>query len=186
MTDKQNFEKDINVPSKEIEYLDDAKECGYCSSLNDCCYCKNLACYELEEQLDQLKTEKEELNNIITNLENITDEFSAKINQLRVENEKLEKAVDDLLHKPEIQDKIHWKIDNEALLGSKDAWIYRLEKTLNEIKKICKMTLCNSLYCSLNYDHSKDFECEKTSCDSAKRRRFILEILQKISEVKNG
>ena len=56
------------------------------------------------------------------------------INQLKAKNEELKKRVDDLLHKPEIQDKILWKIDNEALLGSKDAYIYKLEKILTEIK----------------------------------------------------
>jgi hypothetical protein len=54
----------------------------------------------------------------------------------KAENEELKKTIDDLLHKPEIQDKILWKIDNEALLGSKDAWIYKLEQTLQEIKEI--------------------------------------------------
>lgn len=52
------------------------------------------------------------------------------------ECEKLNKQVNDLLNKPEIQDKILWKIDNEALLRSKDAWIYKLEQTLTEIKEI--------------------------------------------------
>jgi hypothetical protein len=58
--------------------------------------------------------------------------------ELKAENEELKKEVDDLLHKPEIQDKILWKIDNEALLGSKDAYIYKLEKTLTEIKEIAE------------------------------------------------
>ncbi len=56
-------------------------------------------------------------------------------------------------------------------------------KTLEEIREICNKTLCDYLQCSLNYNHSKDFECEKTSCNRAKRREFILKILQKINEV---
>lgn len=55
------------------------------------------------------------------------------------ECEELKKTVDDLLHKPEIQNKILWKIDNEALLGSKDAWIYKLRQALTEIKEIAEI-----------------------------------------------
>ena len=59
MTDKQNFEKDINVPSKEIEYKEDAKDCELAKG-GGCCYCKNIACYQLEEQLKaELKSAKE-------------------------------------------------------------------------------------------------------------------------------
>ena len=68
----------------------------------------------------------------------IIREFEQKLKAKEQECEELKKQVDDLLHKPEIQDKIVWKIDNEALLGSKDAYIYKLEKTLTEIKEIAK------------------------------------------------
>ena len=65
-------------------------------------------------------------------------ELNERYDQLEAENEELKKQVDDLLHKPEIQDKILWKIDNEALLGSKDVYIYKLEKALAEIKDFVK------------------------------------------------
>lgn len=61
----------------------------------------------------------------------------------------------------------------------------KLKDCLTEIKEICNKTVCDYLQCSLNYNHSKDFECEKTSCNRAKRRKFILQILQKISEVED-
>lgn len=111
------------------------------------------------EELEHKEQECEGLNKTITNLENIRDEFSAKLDQLKAENEELKKTIDDLLHKPEIQDKILWKIDNEALLRGKDAWIYKLEQTLTEIKEFV--------------------ENEMTpNCDTSI-------ILQKINEVKN-
>ena len=52
--DKKNFEKDINVPSKNIEYHNDAKDCELAKS-GSCCWCKNFACYQLEEQLKNEK-----------------------------------------------------------------------------------------------------------------------------------
>ena len=49
---KHNFEKDIDVPSKQkIMYDYNAKDCEQCSSDSVCCYCKNLTYYKLEEQL---------------------------------------------------------------------------------------------------------------------------------------
>ena len=59
-----------------------------------------------------------------------------KFKRKEQECKELKKQINDLLNKPEIQDKILWKFDNEALLGSKDAWIYKLEQTLAEIKEI--------------------------------------------------
>ena len=64
--------------------------------------------------------------------------------QLKAKNDELKKQVDDLLHKPEIQDKILWKIDNEKLLLSKDTYIYKLEKTLAEIKELLLKTSTDS------------------------------------------
>ena len=54
--DKNNFEKDIDVPSKR-RIMDDynAKDCEQCSPDSVCCYCKNIACYNLEEQLKKEK-----------------------------------------------------------------------------------------------------------------------------------
>ena len=123
------------------------------------------------------------------------------------ECENLKKQFNDLLNKPEIQDKILWKIDNEALLGSKDAWIYKLEQTLINIKEIAepyKMTVKKICGNCKKYDdcHAccyKDINCYKyTSSKTNACEEFtyldefvpnILEnnILQKISEceVKN-
>ena len=70
-------------------------------------------------------------------------------------------SYNDLLNKPEIQDKILWKIDNEALLRSKDAWIYKLEQTLTEIKEIAE---------------AESYLSPKTT------RLLVHKILQKISE----
>ena len=51
---KQDFEKDIDVPSKQkIMYDYNAKDCEQCSSDSVCCYCKNLTYYKLEEKLKQ-------------------------------------------------------------------------------------------------------------------------------------
>ena len=54
--DKKNFEKDIDVPSKS-RIMDDynAKDCEQCSPDSVCCYCKNIAYYNLEEQLKNEK-----------------------------------------------------------------------------------------------------------------------------------
>ena len=68
-------------------------------------------------------------------------------------------------------------------LKRKEQECEELKQTLEEIREISNKTLCDYLQCSLNYNHSKDFECEKTSCNRAKRREFILKILQKINEV---
>ena len=48
MTDKQNFEKDINVPSKEklSDYACDAKDCEQYSD-HICCLCRNREWYRL-------------------------------------------------------------------------------------------------------------------------------------------
>ena len=58
----------------------------------------------------------------------------------------------------------------------------KLKDCLTEIKEMCNSEVCDYIQCSLNYNHSEDFECEKTSCGRAHRRKFILDILQKISE----
>lgn len=172
MTDKQNFEKDINVPSKEIiTHSCDAKDCEQYYPEHICCHCRNAEwyglrdelkakeqeCEELKKELHKNFEEKDKLHLIIDRLleaggydtntasaedfegvyENMRYE-KQQLDQLEAENEELKKTVDDLLHKPEIQDKILWKIDNEALLGSKDAYIYKLEKTLTEIKEVVK------------------------------------------------
>lgn len=96
--------------------------------------CMYFNCYF--KQLKRKEKECEEWKNKLA--KSFADERKKEmfIDQLKEENEELKKTVDDLLHKPEIQDKILWKIDNEKLLLSKDTWIYKLEKTLTEIKDI--------------------------------------------------
>ena len=117
----------------------------------------------IEETIKPLMKRPDDLD--CYNLEWIVCAFANEFNQLKAENNELKKTVDDLLHKPEIQDKILWKIDNEALLGSKDACIYKLEKTLTEIKEIA-------------YAHKKDESVWNPY-------RQLDKILQKISEVED-
>ena len=81
MTDKQNFEKDINVPSKR-RIMDDynAKDCEQCSPDSVCCYCKNIACYQLEETIDgllkiqyQLADNNKKLRQTLTEIKEIAE-----------------------------------------------------------------------------------------------------------------
>lgn len=75
MTDK-NFEKGINVPSKEkIMYDYNAKDCEQCSSDSVCCYCKNIACYKLEEQLKAKEQECEKLTSKCSQLKQTLTEI---------------------------------------------------------------------------------------------------------------
>ena len=165
-------------------------------------YCKN--CYELTEELENhkrwIKDYKQKLEdaeefanakitqcgNLIKQLNETFEQLEAykmeaeegkEINaELKAENEELKKRVDDLLHKPEIQDKILWKIDNEALLGGKDAYIYKLKQTLTEIKEIAEANK-KYIYVSPSYfvaGDSLEFSFE-----------FTKDILQKISEVED-
>ena len=145
---------------------------GYCRIASLCDYAGHLCevtpnCYykklkAKEQECERLKNENYELTEEVS----IDRTLFAEIDQLKAENKELKKLVDDLLHKPEIQDKILWKIDNETLLGSKDAYIYKLEQTLTEIKN--KLTVHKTLY----YE-SKLIE------------KLHKEILQKISEVED-
>ena len=105
------------------------------------------------------------LNTIEVMLEN--EKLKEALKAKEQECEELKKEVDDLLHKPEIQDKILWKIDNKELLLSKDTWIYKLEQTLTEIKEIAEF-----------YNNS--------NMDNICYQDDIYEILQKISEVEDG
>ena len=98
---------------------------------------------ELLKQLDQLKVENLSLKR---GIEIAKEADKSWISKLKGENEELKKQVDDLIHKPEIQDKILWKIDNKKLLLSKDTWIYKLEETLTEIKEIASREAESSRY----------------------------------------
>ena len=78
--DKKNFEKDINVPSKNIEYHNDAKDCEQCNPDSVCCYCKNIACYQLEETIDgllkiqyQLADNNKKLRQTLTEIKEIAE-----------------------------------------------------------------------------------------------------------------
>ena len=99
-----------------------------------------------EQECEELRKANDEKNELLAKLGCPTTATAKRkvfclqeqLDQLKAENDELKKTVDDFLHKPEVQDKILWKIDNEALLGSKDAYIYKLEKTLTEIKEIAE------------------------------------------------
>jgi predicted RNase H-like nuclease (RuvC/YqgF family) len=139
------------------------------------CYYKQLKAKEQEcerlkeeaikrsKELIRIRKDRQECQKMNRNLHK-------QLDQLKAENEELKKTIDDLLHKPEIQDKILWKIDNEALLGSKDAWIYKLEQTLQEIKEIAEET--------------SQAKFRNNACIGC---AFLNDkILQKISEVEDG
>lgn len=61
-----NFEKDIDVPSKR-RIMDDynAIDCEQCTPDSVCCYCKNIACYKLEQQLQQANQKLEKIKSYI-------------------------------------------------------------------------------------------------------------------------
>ena len=146
MTDKQIIIDGVDVSGCEF-YNKDDKTCReangkYNIDICDFDKCENSNCYyknwqRKEQECEELKEQLKEMNEVIrteTTRCNLVNILKTELDQLKAENEELKKTVNDLLHKPEIQDKILWKIDNEALLRSKDAYIYKLEKTLTEIK----------------------------------------------------
>ena len=45
-------------------YNYNAKDCEQCNTDSVCCYCKNIACYQLEEQLKRKEQEYEELKSV--------------------------------------------------------------------------------------------------------------------------
>lgn len=103
---------------------------------------------ELENIEETVKPYMERPNDLdYYNLEWIVKGFAQQLDQLKAENDELKKTINDLLNKPEIQDKILWKIDNKALLGSKDAWIYKLEHALQEIKELTEKNYCEEGVC---------------------------------------
>ena len=176
MTDKEiiidgcEFQSDC-IEYKDISYLKIMPICAI-HELSIACHDKVNKCkyYKLYKQL---KAKEQECETLVCQL----DFEVQKKECLEQECEELKKQVNDLLNKPEIQDKILWKIDNEAVLGSKDAWIYKLEQTLAEIKDIAK-NMNNECF----YD---DFECK--DCDMKNGCTYFnkKQILQKICEVEN-
>lgn len=128
MADKQNFEKDIDVPSKQkIMYDYNAKDCEQCSSDSVCCYCKNLTCYKLEEQLEAYKMEAEE-----------GKEINA---ELKAENDELKRL---------IAKQKNAKIQLSKLKDKQYKEFCDMKQTLIEIKKVCNsvenIENVNSLY----------------------------------------
>ena len=132
--------------------------------------CENFSCGICEEENKIPKT----INHFTADCRMYPNCYYKQLKRKEQECKELKKQVSDLLNKPEIQDKILWKIDNEALLGSKDAWIYKLEQTLAEIKEIAG-NMNNECFYS-------DFDCKycdmKNGCTYHKK----IKILQKIRE----
>ena len=127
---------------------------------------KEQECEELKNIINEAKNSKLDLKSFLVG-EAVQNEYEQQLNQFKAINEELKKTIDDLLHKPEIQDKILWKIDNEKLLLSKDTYIYKLEKTLQEIKGIAEENI-----------RIADLE----GLNGVYRRGLAKQILQKISE----
>ena len=155
MTNKQNFDNGKFKVESEKLIINDIDVSG---------------CEKQGETINGITCGKGErirlANEIITKHKLCKDSPNCYYKQLKrkeQECEELKKTIDDLLHKPEIRDKILWKIDNEVLLGSKDAYIYKLGQTLTEIKEIAE----DESYIGF-WDEQ------------------ISEIRQKISEVQNG
>lgn len=68
MTD--NFEKDINVPSKGITHTCDATDCEQYYPEHICCHCRNAEWYGLR---DELKRKEQECERLEDKLDNIRD-----------------------------------------------------------------------------------------------------------------
>jgi chromosome segregation ATPase len=134
MTDKQIMECKYKFQSIE-------KFAGkpYCTLHNETCEFINFACdkncqvYEDYKQLKRKEQECEELNTTITNLENIRDEFSTKLDQLKAENEKLKKQVCGL--RPELK----YIIDKTCCKYNINAKYYH-EKIIEIINNLDKYT----------------------------------------------
>ena len=142
---------------------------------NPNCYYKQLKrkeqeCEKLKNQLERTKGLVTVGNKQLAEALKGYEELTSKCSQLEEENFELKEEVS--IDRALFEEIDQLKAENE-----------KLKQTLIEIREICNNTLCDYLQCSLNYNHSKDFECEKTSCNRAKRRKFILEILQKINKV---
>lgn len=161
MTDKQ-----INT----CEFFDICEAaCG--GTLEDIEMCH---CYELYKHIARKEQECDELKKqwdfSVTHKMILEKDYKAELDQLKAENEKL-----DTENKRLVAELANPVFDSFEELD-------KLKQTLSEIKEMCNSEVCDYIQCSLNYNHSEDFECEKTSCGRAHRRKFILEILQKISE----
>lgn len=153
MTNKQTIVNGVDVSECEFYWLEkdlcnNGNLTGDCQENKDCIYKR----YIRKEQ------ECEELNNTITNLENIRDEFSTKLDQLKSENEDLKKSI--LQECPNC---------GEEYLNYKGVELYYenndLKQTLAEIKEIA--------------------EWHTTKADSEDVQEDMKQILQKISEVEN-
>jgi hypothetical protein len=94
MTDKQNFEKDINTPNK-VHACD---ICGayYCNG-DDCRLYQKYAikeqeCEELKKIIDEAKNSKLDLKSFLVG-EALQNEYEQQLDQLKAENEELQKLI---------------------------------------------------------------------------------------------
>ena len=142
--DKKNFEKDINVPSKNIEYHNDAKDCELAKG-SSCCWCKNMSCYQLEQQL-KIKEKECENNKIAYQMEvdiynqeclKLLEELREtleQLDQLKAENEELKKCYKNNSALLDFEETNTTKLVNKVM---------KLSKTLAEIKEIAeKQCVC--------------------------------------------
>ena len=175
MTDKQNFEKGINVLSKQI-IIDgvDVSECDYlikesiydyCNgeylTLIGKCTCSDNEMCEYNPQcsykkvLKQLKAKEQECEELKENLPTAITRLMGEIDQLKAENERLKNAV--MQKCPQC---------GEVYLDPMGAKLY---ETLTEIKEIVKEQLP-----TVNYNFAKSMHPEMFNCYE--------QILQKISK----
>lgn len=131
--------------NKRLKQQIDCK-CFDPKSNNNRCISYNRIAEDYEKdlkQLNQLKKENKELHSLIdliktdlmkSDMEN--DDLIVQNDKLKEENEKLKKEIKDLIEKPEIQDKILWKIEDKKITEGLNLRIYVLEQALKEIKEI--------------------------------------------------
>ena len=116
--------------------------------------------FDLYKQLKHKEQKCEELNKTITNLENIRDEFSTKLDQLKGENVGALKQLEFV----------------RTLNTVQEAEIRKLTKTLAEIKEIAEKSCCLQPT-SICEEYENCNECSRTSDDAT-----VKQIIQKISE----
>lgn len=165
MTDKQIIIDNVDVSGCEHFRKDDPckNTCHYFCTPCEWVQIQNCM-YKYGKRKEQ---ECEELNKTITNLENIRDEFSTKLDQLKAENEELKEKNRqltilgmDLNQSNEVLRKSFFATDK-----SRDYWreqAEKLSKTLTEIREIAE-----------DFGFNGTYESYKTAID---------QILQKISE----
>ena len=134
MTDKQ-----IIIDASKCEWRTGVEHCGnYECMLNRCCD-YNCDWYKRRKLKQQLKAKEQEcggLKNTITNLENIRDKFSAKLDQLKAKNEELKAKIKYMEEYIQTVENARNEFEKESkfLKGENK----RLKQTLTEIKEIIK------------------------------------------------